>query len=166
MKKISNIFFLAVIFFFCGTSTGIKTVQLPVTDDPTISFRIWFKVGSQNDPEGKEGLAAVTANMLVEGSTTENSYEQILEKMYPLASGYGATIDKEMTIITGRIHKDNLEPYFTLFKDTILSPAFKQEDFDRLKSNTLNYLERTLRYANDEAFGKEALYGIIFKDTP
>jgi zinc protease len=165
MGKILIVFFLTSIFLFCGPSAGIKTVQLPVEDDPTISFRIWFKVGSQNDPEGKEGLAALTANMLVEGATTENSYEQILEKMYPLASGYSASVDKEMTVFTGRIHKDNLESYYALFKDAILSPAFKQEDFDRIKSNTLNYLERTLRYANDEAFGKEALYRILFKGT-
>lgn len=149
----------------CGPSTGIKTVQLPVENDPTISFRIWFKVGSQNDPEGKEGLAAFTAAMLVEASTTENSYEQILEKLYPLAARYRATIDKEMTVIVGRIHRDNLENYYGLFKDAILSPAFKPEDFERIKSNTLNYLERTLRYSNDEAFGKEALYCMLFENT-
>lgn len=165
MRTVLIILLLGVIIAGCGPSAGIKTVQLPVKSDPTVSFRIWFKVGTQNDPEGKEGLANFTANMLVEGSTKENAYEQILEKMYPLAASYGATIDKEMTVITGRIHKDNLEQYYNLLKEAILSPVFKQEDFDRIKSNTLNYLERTLRYANDEAFGKEALYGMIFKGT-
>lgn len=165
MRTILTILVIGVMMIGCGPSTGIKTVQLPVETDPTISFRVWFKIGSQTDPEGKEGLAAFTAAMLVQGSTTENSYEQILEKLYPLAASYWAAVDKEMTIIIGRVHKDNLEPYYALFRDAMISPAFNQEDFDRIKSNTLNYLKRTLRYSNDEAFGKEALYCMMFKNT-
>ena len=47
-----------------------QCVLLPVAADPTISFRLWFKVGSQDDPRGKEGLAELTASMLTEGSTS------------------------------------------------------------------------------------------------
>ena len=155
-----------IVFLTCQTSKGIKIVQLPVSSDPTISFRIWFKVGSQNDPVGKEGLADMTADMITNGSTELNSYDRILEKLYPMAAGYNGSVDKEMTVITGRIHGDNLEDYVQLFTDAILHPAFKQEDFDRIKSNTLNYLEKTLRYSNDEAFGKEALYQMVFQGTP
>ena len=150
----------------CQTTTGIRVVKLPVSTDPTISFRIWFKVGSQNDPAGKEGLAALTTFMLTDGSTKQNSYDEILEKLYPMAAGYYGSVDKEMTVIGGRIHKDNLENYFELFTQAILHPAFKEEDFDRIKSNTLNFIEKTLRYSNDEAFGKEALYQMVFEGTP
>ncbi len=162
-----SIMILCIIFLLsCDSSKGIKVVQLPVTSDPTISFRIWFKVGSQNDPTGKEGLAAITASLLTNGSTQQNSYDQILEKLYPMAAGYNASVDKEMTVVTGRVHKDNLDKYIELFTQAILSPAFKQEDFERIKSNTINYLDKTLRYANDEAFGKEALYQFVFQGTP
>ena len=150
----------------CESTDTIQTVRLPVSSDPTISFRIWFKVGSQNDPSGKEGLAAMTASMLSNGSTEQNSYDQILEKLYPMAAEYDVSVDKEMTVFTGRVHTDNLDDYLTLFTQAILNPAFKQEDFKRIKSNVLNDLEKTLRYSNDEAFGKEALYQMIFEGTP
>ena len=42
--------------------------------------------------------------------------------------------------------------------DAILRPAFKQEDLDRIKSQAVNYLENTLRYASDEELGKAVLY--------
>lgn len=142
-----------------------KFVLLDVKDEPTISFRIWFKAGSQNDPPGKEGLAMFTAMMLTDGATAVNSYEQILEKLYPIASSYSASVDKEMTIIYGRTHKDNLEEYYKLFTDAILKPAFKQEDFDRIKMQILNYLENELRYSSDEELGKAALYEYIFEGT-
>jgi zinc protease len=143
-----------------------QVVQLPVGDDPTISLRIWFKVGAQNDPPGKEGLAALTAAMLTEGSTRENSYEQILEKLFPLAAGYAASPSMEMTVISGRVHKDNLARYYPLFRDALLAPAWKPEDLDRLKKDTLNYLQNSLRYASDEDLGKAMLYQQIFAGTP
>lgn len=143
-----------------------QVVLLPVKNDPTISFRIWFTVGSENDPSGKEGLAAITASMLTDASTKNNSYEQILDKLFPLAATYSATCSTEMTVIQGRVHRDNLKEYYPLLLDAMLAPAFKQEDLDRIKSQTLNYLENTLRYASDEELGKAVLYGSIFAGTP
>lgn len=149
----------------CSSTKKIEVVTLPVPSDPTISIRLWFKVGSQNDPPGKEGLAALTAQMLTDASTRKNSYEQILEKLYPMAAGYEAQVDKEMTVVMGRVHKDNLEDYTALLLEAVLEPAFREDDFARLKSQQLNYLERTLRYQDDEELGKEALSQFIFAGT-
>lgn len=169
MKKVIITTLVIILFCLliisCDSKRGIKVIKLNVPSDPTISFKIWFKVGSQNDPAGKEGLAEMTADLITDGSTLQNGYEKILEKLYPMAADYEASVDKEMTIINGRVHKDKLDDYFELFSQAIISPAFKQEDFDRIKSNKINYLEKTLRYSNDEAFGKEVLYQMIFEGT-
>ncbi|HEX2963345.1 MAG TPA: pitrilysin family protein [Ignavibacteriales bacterium] len=141
-------------------------VLLPVKNDPTVSLKIWFKAGSQNDPRGKEGLAYITARLISEGATKNNSYEQILEKLFPLAAGYSASASAEMTVYSGRVHKDNLEVYYPLFLDGILHPSFSQEDFSRIKDETLNYLTTTLKYSSDEELGKAVLYQYIFQDTP
>ena len=124
-------------------------VLLPVANDPTVSFRLWFKVGTQNDPVGKEGLAALTANLLTEAATRHHSYEEILDRLFPLAAGYHASTSMEMTVIAGRTHRDNLADYYPLLLDAVLAPAFKQEDLDRLRSQVLNGLENTLRFASD-----------------
>ena len=143
-----------------------KLILLPVKNDPTVSFRIWFKVGSQNDPQGKEGLANITASMLTDAATQKNSYEDILDKLYPLATSYNSSTSAEMTIISGRTHKDNLKEFYSLLTDAILMPAFKQEDLKRIKDQVLNYLQNTLRYASDEELGKAVLYNSIFSGTP
>lgn len=142
-----------------------RLILLPIASDPTISFRIHFQTGSVDDPEGKEGLAYLTAQMLTEAATTEDSYEAIIAKLFPLAAGYEATVSPEMTVISGRVHKDNLEEYYPLFVNAICHPAFKEEDFNRIKSNILNYLENELRYADDEELGKAVLYNEIFRGT-
>ena len=143
-----------------------QLVLLPVKNDPTISFRIWFKVGSQDDPAGKEGLAAITASMLTDASTQKNSYEQILDKLFPLAASYSAVSSVEMTVVTGRVHRDNLAEYYPLLMDAILLPAFKQDDLERIRSQVINYLENTLRYSSDEELGKAVLYNSVFAGTP
>ena len=141
-------------------------VLLPIPEDPTISFSIWFKAGSQNDPPGKEGLASLTGALISDGSTTENTYQQILEKLYPMAAAYGVQVDKEMTVLTGRTHRDNLEAFLGLLLDAFLRPAFTEEDFARLRSDQLNFLEKTLRFASDEELGKAALTEFVFEGTP
>jgi zinc protease len=148
------------------TDKQSSLVLLPVPSDPSINFRIWFKVGSQDDPPGKEGLAAMASAMLAEGSTQQHSYQEIIELLFPLAAGYSANTGVEMTVISGRTHRDNVDKYRELLTQAILSPAWRQEDLDRLKNDVLNYLENTLRYASDEELGKAVLYNEVFAGTP
>ncbi|NLX97385.1 MAG: insulinase family protein [Rhodopirellula sp.] len=143
-----------------------QVVALPVENDPSVSFRIWFAVGSQDDPPGKEGLAALTAAVLAEGATREHDYQEILDLLFPMAGRYGASASMEMTVISGRIHGDKVASYYPLLAQAILMPAFKQEELERLKSEALNYLENSLRYASDEELGKAVLYNTIFAGTP
>jgi len=150
----------------CGAPPASEdAVLLPVPDDPTVSFRIWFQVGSQNDPPGKEGLAGLTGALLAQGATTKHSYEEILRKLYPLAASYEIRVDKEMTLLAGRTHVDNLEVFFELLSDAYLHPAFDEDDFERLRSDQLNRLKTTLRYASDEELGKAALTEFLFAGT-
>ncbi len=143
---------------------GVITLHEP--GSPFIAFNIWVNVGSQNDPVGKEGLASLTAALLEDGSTEQNSYQEILERLYPMAAEYGSSVDKEMTVFRGVVHRDNLEQYYELFRDALLSPAFDEADFNRVKSQTLNFLERERRFQRDEELSKELLYWMAYRGTP
>lgn len=147
------------------TRKGETPVLLKVKNDPAISIRIVFHSGVQNDPEGKEGLAYLTARMISEGATKSNSYEKILEKLFPLAAYYNVSASMEQTVFSGKVHRDNLEEYYKLFIDAILNPAFAETDFQRIKDETLSYLTTTLKYSSDEELGKALLYNYIFEDT-
>ena len=140
-------------------------VRVPVPGDPTVSFSISFGVGSQDDPPGKEGLAYLTGLMLAEAGTRRRSYEEILEALYPLASDYDVRVDKERTTLTGRTHRDNLDRYVPLLIEAYLEPAFDPRDFERLRSDAINDIENTLRYASDEDLGKAALHAFVFAGT-
>ena len=144
----------------------LAPVLLPVADDSTISYNIWIAVGSQDDPPGKEGLATLTAAMLTEGGTLTNSYEDVVKKLYPMAAGYSSSVDREMTTIRGRTHHETADQFQALLADSLTRPRFDAQDFERLRSDALNYLEKSLRYASDEELGKAALYEFVFAGTP
>ena len=140
-------------------------ILLPVAGDPTVSLAFSFTVGSQDDPPGKEGLAALTADLLTQGATLRHSYEEILEQLYPLATEYDATVDKELTTIDGRVHRDKLDAFVELMSDAVLNPAFRQDDFERLQSDAINYVDTTLRYSSDEELAWETLLAGTFAGT-
>ena len=149
-----------------GTADTAGVIALHEPNSPFIAFNIWIKSGSAADPKGKEGLASMTAGMIAGGATKQDTLEGILEKMYPLAGGYSASVDKEMTNVTGRIHRDNLEAFYGLFRNALLTPAFSEADFNRLKAQRLNFLERGRRYSRDEELSKDLLFWMAFEGTP
>src|SRR5690606_15445527 len=111
------------------------------------------------------GLAFLTGQMIAEAATENNSLQQILEKLYPLAAGYRVRVDRELTTLTGRIHVDNVGAYLSLYTDAFLRPAFLESDFERLRTDAINFIENTLRYASDEELGKAALHAAAFAGT-
>lgn len=138
-----------------------KNVLLP-NRSPLVSFRILFMTGSGSDPKGKEGLASLTAAMLAEGGSRAKSYAEITEAMYPIATSFSWQVDKEMSVFYGTTHVDNLTTYYSLIREMLLDPGFREDDFKRLKEDAINYLKSSLRGGNDEELGKEILYTMIY----
>jgi zinc protease len=149
-----------------GGGEPARTIELREANSPFIAFNIWIRSGAASDPKGKEGLASLTAALVSDGATTQDTVEKILEKLYPLAAGYSEQVDKEMTVFTGRVHRDNLDAYYTLFRNAILSPAFSEADFSRIKDQRMNYLERARRYSRDEELSKQLLFAMAYEGTP
>jgi zinc protease len=144
---------------------SIATVLQP-NRSPLVTFRILFMTGSAADPEGKEGVAALTAAMLAEAGSRRMAYDQITDAFYPMASSFGYQIDKEMTVFSGTTHLDNLDRYYSIISQMLLEPGFRQGDFTRLKADAINFLKISLRESNDEELGKEQLYNTIYAGHP
>ncbi|HWN98634.1 MAG TPA: pitrilysin family protein [Blastocatellia bacterium] len=142
-------------------SSSMASVLLP-NSSPLVSFRLLFNVGSASDPKGKEGVAALTASMISDGGSRAMSYEQIVQAMYPMATGFASQVDKEMTVFSGTTHIDNLPKYYQIVSGMLLDPGFRDDDFKRLRTDAINFLKESLRGNNDEELGKEALYLAIY----
>ena len=143
-------------------SSKMATVLLP-SASPLVSFRLLFNTGAASDPKGKEGVAALTAAMISDGGSQRLTYAQIVNAMYPMATRFNSQVDKEMTAFYGTTHLDNLNKYYELIKDMLLNPGWREDDFNRLREDAINFLKVNLRQNNDEELGKEILYNEIYE---
>jgi len=147
------------------TNADMRVVALP-SQSPLVTFRIVFLTGAAADPAGKPGLAALTASMLAAGGSRQMSYQQILNAMFPMATSVSSQVDKEMTVFSATTHVDNLDAFYKIFRAMLLDPGWRQEDFQRLKDDAINFLRVSLRGNNDEELGKEVLYQQIYAGHP
>jgi zinc protease len=171
IKQALSVFLVTGLALMMSACAGVNPDKLssellPVEGSPLVSFRILLDVGSANDPSGKEGLCQLTLSVMASGGSQSLTYKEIQKKFYPMAAYVGLSVDKEMSVFTGSIHIDNLEKYYAIFKDMLLDPGFREDDFKRIKTNQLNFLERTLVGNMDEQFGKEILNLTMYEGHP
>jgi zinc protease len=145
---------------------SVPTVLLPIASSPLVTFRIQFRAGAIDDPAGKPGLTELAASMVTQGGTAKHTYQEITEMLYPMASSVTAYVDKEVTTFVGTTHIENLDRFTGLLLEMLLEPRFDALDFERVKTNQVNYLTKTLRGANDEELGKQTLYAFMYQGHP
>ena len=132
---------------------------------PQLNVKLLFTVGSAHDPKGKEGLAHLAAAMLTRAGSKKLRIEEIEKALYPMAGTFHAQVDKEMTSLTGHIHRDNWRAFLEIALPMLLEPGFRDEDFQRLKDAQLHALELDLRSNNEEELAKERLQTDVYAGT-
>src|SRR6476619_3571164 len=143
------------VLFLMAASLGAETriVERP-GKSPLVTIRIVFLTGAAAEPASKAGVADLAATMLAQGGTREMSYKQIVDALFPMATGVSEVVDKEMTTFSAQTHADNLDAFYKIFRAMLLDPGWREDDFRRLKDQALNSLRVTLRANNDEELAK------------
>lgn len=133
------------------------------SSSPLVDVNLLFYTGAAADPEGKKGLAAITANMIARGGSESRTYKEIQKALYPIAGSFGVQIDKEMVSFRGRVNKDKVDEWYKIVSDQLLNPGWREDDFKRLKKEQLDGIKAGLKASNDEELGKEVLYSKLYQ---
>jgi zinc protease len=155
--------FLSLIMITLSFAQEIVELKLPNSNKVVI--KMMFQNGSICDPAGKEGLTALTANLITQGGTGELSYSDIQDKIYPMAASYFGNVDKEISIFTFAVHVDWLEEFYPILKGLITNPSFSESDFQRVKANQQTYVDQVIRSSSDEEYSKMLLEDLLFRGT-
>ena len=133
------------------------------SSSPLVDVNFLFYTGAAADPEGKKGLAALTANMITRGGSEAMSYKEIQKALYPVAGSFYSQIDKEMVSFSGRVHKDKADLWYDIISAQLLTPGWREDDFKRLKKEQIDSIKSSLKASNDEELGKEVLYHDLYQ---
>jgi zinc protease len=117
-------------------TNGINVVVAPVTKLPLVSVIALIDATALSDPQGKEGVAELTAQAIREGTAARDGVRLALD-LEKLGTSLETGADWDSTVASMTVLKQNLRQAFGIMAETLLSPAFREEDITRLKAERL-----------------------------
>ncbi|MGH8034814.1 MAG: insulinase family protein, partial [Lysobacterales bacterium] len=120
-------------------ANGVRMLSVKNDETPTVTMRLVFDMGQRDEPPGKAGLAGLTANLMNE-ATTERSAAEFSEALERIGANVDVSSGQYQTTLDLDTLATHLEPAMALVMERLLKPAFTAEDFDRIKSQTLESL--------------------------
>lgn len=162
MKK--NLALLFLLFAFLNVS-AIDVVKLPLPSSNKMVVKFMFHNGSISDGPDKKGITRLTSSLIMDGGTGKLTSTQIKDMAYPWAADWYATVDKEVVVFTFEFHKDHVREFSPIMLRLISEPSLSEDDFDRAKSNQLNYVNQVIKASSDEEFSKMGLEDLLFRET-
>ena len=141
-------------------------LALPANSKAAVAIQLRFRTGAVDDPQGRAGLTALAARVMVEGGAGPLDTQALIGALFPIAAELDVRVDREQTTFFARVHKDTLAKLVPILTDVVLHPRFEQKEFDRLRDAAVNDLEKRLRQGDDENLGKAALESLLYRGHP
>lgn len=115
---------------------GLRAVVSEQKAVPMVVLSLSFDAGSRRDPAGQEGLAALTADLLTEG-TRRRSARQLSEEVDALGASLDAGADLDSGEISLTILRKDLDRGLELFFDVLREPSFPEAEVERRREAAL-----------------------------
>ena len=118
---------------------GLKLMIVEQHELPVADFVLVVGGGGTLDPAAKEGVANLTSSMLTEGTTSRSALE-IADQIAFLGIGLSAGSSWDAATVSLHTPTSQLDSALALFSDVVLHPAFRTDDFERVRKNRLTAL--------------------------
>jgi zinc protease len=115
---------------------GITILTRSNFDSPSVVVTGYLDAGTSLDPDDKLGLAHFTAAALMRG-TEQRNFQQIFDELESVGAslGFGASVHN--TGFGGRCLVEDLPLLFSLFSEALRSPAFPEDQVERLRDQIM-----------------------------
>ncbi len=134
---------------------GIVVLGQAQPDDPGVSLRFRVQAGSLRDPEGKEGLAVLTARSLLRGASGQ-SFSDINDFTDDLGATIGMDAGRINVEVAVRCLREDMPAMIALAANVLREPDFPPDEVERVRNELLTGIreanqdtrstaERTLR---------------------
>ena len=128
-------------------ANGMRVFVVTSPAQPAIGIQLLLtSAGSVNDPQGKAGVAAMTASLLTQGAGKRTA-QQIAESIDFVGGSLNASASDDGTIISSGVVKKDFDLAMDLLSDVALRANFANEEIARQKQQLLS----TLRVNYDDA---------------
>lgn len=127
-------------------SNGLTLILMEQHEVPIISFSALVRAGSVADPQGKEGLASVTAELLRKGTKTRTS-DQLAAELDFIGGTIFFGAGRDYASGSAEVLQKDLAAGLELLSDVMQHPVFAQDEVDKLLKQRIDELQQ----AKDQA---------------
>jgi predicted Zn-dependent peptidase len=124
---------------------GLTVLLLEKHGVPIVNFAALVKTGSVADPQGEEGLASITAQLLRKG-TQKRTAQQFAADIDFTGGSFEAGAGADFSTVSGEFLNKDLTRGLDLFSGALMHPVFPQPEVDKLLAQSLD----GVRAAKDE----------------
>ena len=139
---------------------GMTLLLIENHEQPSLSVTLSFRAGSAYDPAGKEGLAAIVAELLTKGTPTRGA-DRIAATIEGVGGSLGASTGDDFFTVATDVLSDHADLAFELLGDVTRRATFPAEELELARTRFLSSLEVELSQPENVAtrvFAKE-IYG-------
>ncbi len=121
---------------------GLRLILVPRHDIPLVACNLLLRGGAQLDPPGRDGTAALAADLLTHGAGARDAYA-----FADAVEGSGGNLDAaargEYLQVQGQFLARDSRLMLGLLADAVLRPRFEQGEFDQLRMRRIEELKAT-----------------------
>lgn len=117
-------------------ANGMRLIVAPVPKLPIATVLMLAEGGAAADPAGREGVAQLTAQLLLEGSEHIDG-ASLTEELELLGATAGASADWDVAVVRCTALVENLPRALEILGGVLRAPAFPEREVERLKAERI-----------------------------
>jgi zinc protease len=116
---------------------GARLILAEKHDVPLISFSAWLRGGALGEPQGKEGLASLTGELLLKGAGKRDA-RQFAETVDGVGAELNVSAMSEALEVNGQFMARDTALMVELLSDVLMRPRFEPGEFDKLRDRRVS----------------------------
>ena len=144
-------------------ANGLRVIVIDRPGTPLVTAQLVIKNGGEVDPPELAGLGNMLADLVTKG-TEKRSATQIAEEVEALGGSIYSSARWDSTRIGVDVMSPKIGPAVDILADVVRRPAFKAEEIDRLRQQTLDDL--TVELGEPGSVARYVAARITFGDAP
>src|ERR1041385_7312911 len=144
-------------------ANGLRVIVVQRSEMPLVTAQLVIKNGGEVDPSEMAGVADMTASLLTRGTSTKSA-TQIAEAIEALGGTLNSGAGWDSSSVTTSVLSSRIGPALEIVSDVVRNPAFKDEEIERFRRQSLNLLRNAL--GTPGSIARFAAGRVVFRDSP
>jgi zinc protease len=119
---------------------GAKLILIPRHDVPLIAFEAVLRGGARLDPDNRDGVASLVAELLTHGAGSRDAYA-FADAVEGAGGSFDADAHNEAILVHGQFLARDRELLLGLLADALQRPRFEGSELDKLRSRRIEFIK-------------------------